>query len=198
MTDATTMLDLGPAAAEVTRLVAGTGDDQLDAATPSSWSVATLLDHLLGLTVAFRVSAEKGPDPAPDGPSPSGADLPGDWRERLPRELDALVDAWRDPSAWEGTTTAGGVTMPAEIMGMVTLDELVVHGWDLARGTGQEFRCEAVDAEAVLAFTAASAEPGADRDGLFGPVVVVPDDAPALDRALGFAGRDPRWRPAGR
>ena len=33
------------------------------------------------------------------------------------------------------------------------------------------------------------------RAGLFGPVVKVPDDAPAFDRVLGLAGRDPGWRP---
>lgn len=44
--------------------------------------------------------------------------------------------------------------------------------------------------------TTASAQPehAADREGLFGPVVDVPGDAPAFD--LGFAGRDPAWTAA--
>lgn len=33
------------------------------------------------------------------------------------------------------------------------------------------------------------------RSGQFGPVVPVPDDAPAFDRVLGLTGRSPSWRP---
>lgn len=95
-------------------------------------------------------------------------------------------------------TEAGGVTMPAEQMGVVAFDELVLHGWDLARATGQSFSCDSASTAAVLAFTKASAQPeeADNREGLFGPVVDVPEDAPALDRALGFAGPDPTWTPA--
>jgi uncharacterized protein (TIGR03086 family) len=75
--------------------------------------------------------------------------------------------------------------------------ELVLHGWDLARATGQPFTCDPASTAAVLAFTSASAQPeqAAGREGPFGPVVDVPEDAPAFDRALGFAGRDPAWTP---
>ena len=92
---------------------------------------------------------------------------------------------------------AGGVSMPAEQMGVVALDELVLHGWDLARATGQQFTCDPASTAVVLAFTSASAQPeqAAFREGLFGPVVDVPADAPSFDRALGFAGRDPGWTP---
>jgi uncharacterized protein (TIGR03086 family) len=94
-------------------------------------------------------------------------------------------------------TEAGGVRMPAEVMGAVALDELVLHGWDLARATGQPFTCEPASTAAVLSFTEASAQPeqAASREGLFGPVVDLPEDAPPFDRALGFAGRDPAWTP---
>jgi uncharacterized protein (TIGR03086 family) len=92
---------------------------------------------------------------------------------------------------------AGGIPLPGEVAGLVALDEVVLHGWDLARATGQEFRCDPASAEAVLGFTERSAQPdqAAMRTGLFGPVVPVADDAPVFDRALGFAGRDPAWTP---
>lgn len=79
---------------------------------------------------------------------------------------------------------------------MVALDELVLHGWDLARGTGQPFACDPASTHACFAFTSQSAEPGqeAGREGVFGPVVDVPADAPMFDRALGFSGRDPAWK----
>jgi uncharacterized protein (TIGR03086 family) len=87
--------------------------------------------------------------------------------------------------------------MPAEEIATDALDELVLHGSDLARATGQSFDCDPASTQAVLGFTTMSAQPeqAAMRGGLFGPVVDVPEDASAFDRALGFAGRDPAWTP---
>ncbi|HEX2074215.1 MAG TPA: TIGR03086 family metal-binding protein [Geodermatophilus sp.] len=187
------MLDLGPQAAEVKRVVAGVRDDQLAGPTPcEGTSVAALLDHLVGLTLAFRMAAEKTPPPG--GPSASADDLAPDWRTRLPRQLDELVAAWRDPAAWEGFTEAGGVRMPAPAMAVVALDEVLVHGWDLAAATGQEYTADPASVEACLGFVAQAAA-GPPQPGLFGPPVPVPDDAPAMDRLLGLTGRDPAWRP---
>lgn len=195
------MLDLDPAAREMIRLLDGVTNDQLAGPTPcAGTSVAALLDHLTDLSLAFTWAARKTTvaegGSGDSGPRPPTAEhLDPDWRTVLPRRLGELAEAWRDPAAWEGMTEAGGVTMPAEQMGAVALDELVLHGWDLARATGQPFNCDPASTAAVLAFTSASAQPenAAGRDGLFGPVVDVPQDAPAFDRALGFAGRDPAW-----
>ena len=119
--------------------------------------------------------------------------------EVLPPRLDALVAAWRDPAAVEGTTSAGGVEMPAAEIAVVTLDELVLHGWDLARALGKDYEPHPADVPAVLRFTEAFGS--ADGvPGLFGPAVPIADDAPAFDRALALSGRDPAWRapaPAG-
>ena len=194
----TAKLDLHPATREVARLVGGISDAQLDGPTPcTETSVAGLLDHLMGLATAFRDAATKSNGPDSGQASADAANLDPGWREILPGRLDELADAWEDPDAWDGMTWAGGVEMPAEVMASVALDEVVLHGWDLARATGQRFEVDLVSAQVVLEFTAASSEPGQEamREGIFGPVVEVPEDAPVFDRALGFSGRDPGWTP---
>ena len=187
----TTTFDLAPAADELRRVLAGVRDEQLGDPTPCGETpVAGLLDHLVGLTSAFARAAAK----APGGTATADADaLPGDWRTRLPEQLDQLVEAWRKPDAWEGNADAGGVQMPASIMAAVALDELVVHGWDLAVATGQEYRGDEESARRSLEFAASVGDDPEARAGLYGPAVPVPDDAPVLDRLLGATGRDPAW-----
>lgn len=188
-------IDLTPTAHAVAAVVSGITDDQLDHPTPcTATTVAALLDHLHGLTRAFRLAAEKDPEAADSTASLVAEDLAPDWRTAIPARLEALAAAWRDPAAWAGTAHAGGLEMPAEVAGTVTLDELVLHGWDLAVATGQRFEPDDDAVAVVLAFTEATAA-GGPTDGLFGPAVAVRDGAPAFERALGFSGRDPRWSP---
>jgi uncharacterized protein (TIGR03086 family) len=185
-----TVPDLEGAAGRVAALLAGVPDSALDASTPcADTSVAALLDHLMGLSEGLAASARKEPTGAPQA---SADHLDPDWRTILPGRLDALVAAWRTPGAGEGMTSAGGLTLPAADVAAVTLDELVLHGWDLARATGQPYDPDPTDVAAIMPFLQAF---GSDQGvpGLFGPVVPVPDDAPAFDRALGLSGRDPSW-----
>lgn len=161
-------------------------------------TVGDLLDHIDGLSLAFTAAATKVP-PAdcPRGPSADASRLGDDWRTRIPVRLTALANAWRDQSAWEGMTEAGGLELPGEVAGIVALDEVVVHGWDLAVASGQEFTCDRELLNAVHQFARQTvAENPHGTPGLFGPPVAVPDDAPLLDRVLGLTGRDSAWRPA--
>ncbi|MFF3859498.1 TIGR03086 family metal-binding protein [Streptomyces sp. NPDC002209] len=194
MTDTRT-LDLGPQARIVARLAVAVPDTGLADPTPCpEYAVGDLLGHLAGLAVAFRDAARKdlGPttDTAPGSASPA---LPARWREELPRALGELAEAWKDPAAWTGMTRAGGVDLPGEIAGTVAADELVLHGWDLARATGQQYAPDQAALRASHALLLAAAEDGDRGEGIFGPVVPVPDDAPLLDRAVGLSGRDPGW-----
>jgi uncharacterized protein (TIGR03086 family) len=191
----TTRPDLAPQAAEVARVVGGVRDDQLTGPTPcEGTTVAAMLDHLAGLTLAFRLAAQKT---VPEGgPSADADHLPADWRTRIPEQLDALAAAWRQASAWEGETEAGGVRMPAAAMGAVALNEVLVHGWDLAVATGQPYAADPASVRACLEMVGDRSDPENEPEGLFGPVVPVPDEAPPFDRLLGLTGRDPGWTAA--
>jgi uncharacterized protein (TIGR03086 family) len=194
-----TPVDLEPAARRMAELVANVPDELLDAPTPCpGYTVGDLVEHVGGASLAFRGAAVKDTgDATSQGPSGDASRLGDDWRTRIPRDLPALADAWRDPDAWTGMTKAGGVDLPGDVAGVVALDELVIHGWDVARATGQAYDCDAASLEAVLGFVSQFSGPGQEeaRAGLFGPVVEVPDDAPLLDRVIGLTGRDPAWSP---
>lgn len=187
--------DLGPQALIVARLAAGVTDEQLDGVTPCpEYAVQHVLGHLAGLSVAFRDAGRKDLGATTDtSPSTVVPDIAPGWRETLPKALDELAEAWRDPAAWTGHTRAGGVDLPGAVAAAVAADELVVHGWDLARATGQEYEPDAAALRAAYGFLAAAAD--AAGGGVFGPVVQVPDDAPLLDRVIGLSGRDPGWKP---
>ncbi|WP_107074580.1 hypothetical protein [Micromonospora sp. MH33] len=73
------------------------------------------------------------------------------------------------------------------------LNELVVHGWDLASATGQPYAVDHQTAEAVHRLVSQQAS-SAGTPGLFGPSMTLPADAPLLDRVLGLTGRDPGWK----
>ena len=98
------------------------------------------------------------------GSASASADaLTPDWRTRIPERLAALAAAWRDPAAWEGTAEAGGVTMPAEAMAAVAVDEVLVHGWDLAVATGQQYRADPGATEVATGFVSAATGDGPPR-----------------------------------
>ncbi|WP_225828123.1 TIGR03086 family metal-binding protein [Streptomyces naphthomycinicus] len=192
-----TTVDLGPQTRIVARLAEAVTDEQLTAATPCpDHAVRHLLGHLLMLSVAFRDAARKDLGPTTDtDPGAVVPDIGPGWREELPEALEELAAAWRDPAAWTGGTRAGGVDLPGAVAGAVVADELVIHGWDLARATGQDYAPDPAALASAHGFLLAAAD-GPDRaEGPFGPVVPVPARASLLDRAVGLSGRDPGWRP---
>jgi uncharacterized protein (TIGR03086 family) len=92
-------------------------------------------------------------------------------------------------------TRVGGLDLPGEIAGLIGLDELVVHGWDVARATRQPYAMDSpTDIASLEACMAFLSQPVDRTSGaLFGPVVAVADNAPLLDRVIGLSGRDPAW-----
>jgi uncharacterized protein (TIGR03086 family) len=190
-------IDLQAAGDRLLSIAEGVSDDQLGAPTPCEGrTVGQLLGHLVGLTAAFRAAAEKdfGPltDTNPDGDG--WPEAPPGWRDALAHHVPALVAAWREPGAWEGMTRAGGVDLPGEVGGLVALDEVVLHGWDLARATSQDYDCDDATAQACMQFVGGFDEGG--TPGLFGPSVPVSGDASDFERVMARSGRDPQWSPS--
>ncbi|WP_433781608.1 TIGR03086 family metal-binding protein [Actinomycetospora sp. CA-101289] len=182
------MHDLGPATRELARVAAQVGDDDLDRPTPcGAWTVRDLLGHLLALTAHFASVARHA---APERGGPP-AEVTEGWRAVLDERLADLAVAWTEPGAWEGEGSAGGLTMPNAQLGVVALEEIVLHGWDLARSVGAGYAVRDEDVETVGGFVAGFEHAGEEgRAGLYGPVVDA-DPASELDRVLALAGRDP-------
>ncbi len=189
-------LDLAPSADRIMQLIPRVEHSQLDAPTPcTKYPVSRLIGHMVGFTAAFRAAAQKDLGPLTDtSPDASGwPQLEDNWREVLAERLPALVTAWYPQDAWQGMTRAGGVDLPGEVAGVVTLSELTLHGWDLARATGHEYECDEATAEALATFVEGFDPAG--TPGLFGPALEPPPGAGTFERLLARAGRDPSWTP---
>lgn len=193
-TDTTQARSISAAADHMLALTATVADADLDRPTPcGDMDLAALLAHVDGLSQAFAAAARKDFGPLTSTPpDPAESRLSSEWRDDLHRHVRELADSWNDPAAWDGMTQAGGVDLPAEIMGMVALSELVLHGWDVARAADIAFDIPDEILQVVFDFHHPP-QPQEERDGMFGPVIAVPDDAPLVDRLAGLAGRDPRW-----
>lgn len=191
------MINLEPATDILADLVDGVRHDQLRAHTPCpEMTLGDLLQHVDGLSLAFAAAANKTPLEGKDSePSADASRLGADWRSRIRERLAELAAAWQREQAWTGMTKAGGIDLPGEVAGVVALNEVVVHGWDIAVASGQRFDCEPHLLEAAYGFVRSSVDESPEgTPGLFGPPVPVRDDAPLVDRLVGLSGRDPAWR----
>lgn len=192
------MVDLTPAAQRLANLVVRVSDDQLGRPTPCpAYTLGDLIDHIGGMALAFRAAAQKDTGSPYVNHTPAGdaALLEEGWRERIPVDLAALAEAWAEPEAWTGMTRIASQDAPAEIVGITVADELVVHGWDLARATGQPYESEPelLDAAQIFLGLFASPDAPAGPEVPFGPSREVHSDAPQLDQVLALAGRNPAW-----
>ncbi|MFC9325099.1 TIGR03086 family metal-binding protein [Kitasatospora sp. NPDC057015] len=183
---------LAESAAEAARIARGVTPDQLPGATPcAEYDTRTLVNHWV-LYTSHGLEHRARRTPIPDELLSRDFTAEEGWATGYAAQLDRAVDAWADPAVWEGEIDSGGGTTPAPALAALLLAELVIHSWDVARATGQAYRCSEETAGAVLAVVGEHAELYRQYQG-FGDPVTVPGTASALDRALALSGRDPRW-----
>ena len=184
------------AAAAFVQTIRAIDPAQLGARTPcSGYDVRGLANHLLFWGPSLEAAARKESVSPPAGAEDDVDLARGDWAAALEAQVERSVAAWSEPRAWEGTTQLGSpMELPASLIGNMVLGELVVHGWDLARATGQHLAVDDEVAEHLAEEVAKTAEQGREM-GVYGPEVPVPETAPPLHRVLGLTGRDPGWAP---
>jgi uncharacterized protein (TIGR03086 family) len=109
-------------------------------------------------------------------------------------QIQRAVQAWSDPQAWQRDLNVMGSSTPAADIAAMLIMETVLHGWDIARATGQEYRADDALAQVLLETVRAQAEMFRQYQG-FAEARAIPDGASAFDCALSLSGRDPQWKP---
>jgi uncharacterized protein (TIGR03086 family) len=164
-------------------------EDRWGAPTPcTDWTVRDLVNHVTSEHL-WAVPLLRGQTPEQVGDRYDGDLLGQDPAVSWSSAEAASAVAWKvlvspdQPVTLSyGQTTAGAY---AEEM----LLDLVVHGWDLARGAGQDEVMDPAAAAHVLAFAEASAEDWKGA-GIFADPIETTSTAPQ-DRLLALLGREP-------
>jgi uncharacterized protein (TIGR03086 family) len=182
---------MAAAAAETARVVAGAANTApLDTKTPcTDWDLRTLLNHTILWTSYSAERRAHGESVAEELMSKDFTADPG-FAQDYEAQLKKAVQAWSDPRAWEGDRSVMGSATPAADIAAMLIMEMVLHGWDVAQATGQDYRCDGDLAQAVLNTVQAQGDLFRQYQG-FSAVIPVPEGASAFDRALSLSGRDP-------
>lgn len=176
--DPLTQLDqLAPLLGEV---VGGITTEQLDAPTPcSEFTVRGVLEHMVGGATAFAAAFRGVAPTEPDLADPLAAFGPALG------ELGAAISA---PGALDRTVAAPFGEVPGETFARFVVLDGLVHGWDMAVATGQDYEPPAELVAAVDAFARGAVDPL--RDGTtFGAAVTPADDATPIERLAAYTGR---------
>ena len=167
------------------------GDDW-DAPSPcDGWSARDVVGHVLQTQRDFLEQHGLGTQDPDAGSHPDLADPASAWRAHralVTSVLEADGVAAREYDGYFGRTTIAATV--ADFYGW----DLVVHGSDVARATGQEWSVSDAEADELHA-TADGWGESLHSEGVCATPVEVGDDASATDRLLARLGRDPGWQP---
>ncbi|MET0326768.1 MAG: TIGR03086 family metal-binding protein [Ilumatobacteraceae bacterium] len=154
--------------------------DDLARPTPcAEWDLAELLDHLAQSVERF-VTVLGGTVPETAGTSPA---------ERFGLLRTAHLTAWDGADAASSYDLPFGL-VPARLAADLNLAELVLHGWDVSRATGERADIPDHLAVPVLAL-GEQLLTDETRSGAFAPAVDVAADAGASNRTAAWYGRRP-------
>src|ERR1700730_17674241 len=134
---------MAAAATETARVVAGAAQAAKTTKTPCpDWDLRTLLNHTILWTSYSAERRAYGESVAEDLMSKDFTAEPG-YVEAYQAQIGKAVDAWSKPEAWAGDRNVMGAAMPAADIAAMLIMEMVLHGWDVAKASGQDHHCAA-------------------------------------------------------
>lgn len=171
-------------AAEFTRHVAAVPTQRWDDPSPcAEWTARDVLRHVhdshrhvpeyAGLSLDLSASIDDRPLDA--------------WVEARDAMQALLDDPERAGAEYDGMF---GRTSVQQTIDMFVNFDLLIHGWDIARATGQDESLPGDEVESAYEAALALGD-NLRRGGVCGPEAPVPADAPLQDRLLGLLGRTP-------
>jgi uncharacterized protein (TIGR03086 family) len=192
------IVDLDARVVEATvSVVSRAGLADLDRPTPcAGWNLGRLIGHMTSQHYGWIAAATgHGADLARWQPGPPAADPVGEYAAAARRVLEAFSADGVLDREFALAEISPVLRFPAAQAISFHYIDYLVHGWDVARSLGVDYRPEADLLAAAL--PVALAVPGGQartRDGAaFAPGLPVPAQAGLLDQILVRLGRSPSW-----
>jgi uncharacterized protein (TIGR03086 family) len=171
------------------RIVMGVRPEDLTLPTPCrDWDVRLLLNHIIGGNYMFAEVARGGQADASGVMDDHTLPDPG---SNYIKSADEVLAAWAEPGAMQRRCKMPFGEIPAPAAVSIHFLDVVVHGWDLARATGQDTTIEPDLAAEALDISQGLMSPELRDTGVFGPEIPTSDDDPLHDRLVAFMGRRP-------
>ncbi len=167
--------------------------NQMGNTTPcTEWNVQALINHNIKVTGFIEGALQENVTVNPNdvsGPLPEG-----DALELLDAGIAKVIDVAKSSALDQRINTPFGEMTKGEFLINPTWD-LLVHSWDLAKGTNQDTTLDSQLVEVIYhAFTPMMDHMRAEEFGgvkIMGPEVQVPASASLQDRFIGMMGRQP-------
>ena len=154
--------------------------DKLDAQSAcDEWNVRDVMNHIIDGTRIFAEGAKTGQVGGPPAGKPPEV-IAGDPAKQWEEGRQKVMAAFKEP---------GAMDKGQFLFGIAFVDSLI-HGWDIAKGTGQDTTMPDDLAQAGFQMLDGKLDPKGSGHA-FKPAVNVPDDARAQDKLLALTGREP-------
>ena len=180
---------------QVNKVISGLTQEQLAHPTPcSEWNIQELLNHLIGgaeMVVGCFSGQALDIAPGSSDSSYSNETKATSLVQAYQSVVDQALQTAQAPGALErNIDTPLGELPGAVFLSFCSMDQFI-HGWDLAKATGQDTSLDPRMAQVCYSMCVPDMADQGREAGVIGAAVAVPDDASIQDKLLGYMGRQP-------